>query len=148
LEQRTRDKIAHALRKTIDLAIVIVANDSEMESELRRLTLQADAKNFWSSHSTEKLDRILDDIGVLYTTSEDKAERRYLLSMIASALPLNAIREVLPGLTAYQYSAARKLITERKEGKDAFLADVDGAKVKYEAAKVNLFIEFITRCAK
>lgn len=139
LSLRTKQKKAYMGRRLFEYQIMAIAEDEESEQELREMILKGDFERFWFSHSSQKFNKFISTIVNLYEQTDDKFDKRYLLSLLSTALNFGEVQEIIPGLTEYQFTKAKKTL---------FIDVEDTAKStkdRYDHRKINRFIEFITR---
>lgn len=137
LVERVKQVKARSAGKLVDIMFQIM-NPTSPEL-LKELTLKKISHD-WSSTSNEHFEKLMKMAAHSYLKANDRHERMTVLKMIAPVVPFIQLQSYLPGISAYYYKLARLQAHSNFE-----LHDTKHVCEKYDPAKVEMFLNFITR---
>ena len=88
-----------------------------------------------------KLMNILSSITEAYDNADSSLDRRAILSIVAKQVDYNLLSSVIPGLTRYRYTAARRYSEEYGTGK--IMMPIPRTNTRFSKVQVEHFIDFI-----
>uniref|UniRef100_A0AC34FWI5 C2H2-type domain-containing protein n=1 Tax=Panagrolaimus sp. ES5 TaxID=591445 RepID=A0AC34FWI5_9BILA len=99
-------------------------------------------KRYHATNSSLTLEELLKDTAEWFYVANDYREKTEVLAQIAMRFRYEQIREFIPDLTLFRFTAARKLALRRyDQWKQPVMKTI---KVRYDKEYINLFVDFIT----
>jgi len=133
---RKKGANARKLRKTV---YKIMA--PHYEEALEKVDIYRDSSSVWTAEHSTKFVSIMESFADSYHDAEDSKDREAILAIVAPVLSYNEIVAVIPGLTRYRFTSARRFpaIVNRKE------EQTSAKRNRYSYFAVRTFVQFITR---
>jgi len=89
-----------------------------------------------------KYEQMMQNVKEAFETSDTRSDRMAIISLVVH-IPLHEIRRYIPGLSSYYYTMARQYARRGY----ASGPSIRHRRIKYSLAKVERFVQFLTRWA-
>lgn len=137
LSDRSKRRKSGALLVAINQMAQFMAPDDW--KELKKMAITPDMEGEYERPRSPQFDEMMLNVRESFELAESRAAKLAALSLI-SHLSLPEIHRYIPGLSEYYHSEARRFAR-----RGFHLEDKEDIRIKYDAAKIDRFIEFLTR---
>ena len=139
MAKRTRRQKVHDGREFLDFISTIMAPRGE--NSFKKSICEPYVKESIGEKANNKFVSLMENIGERFTITSNKWDKKIILSILSPHITEPILRFYIPGLTHRQFINSRKIIGDETQEHEPY------RRARYDAAKVNLFISFITRYA-